>query len=78
MLVAVFIAKLAGVLTLLILGWLVFRIVRGGEPEGSAASSAGPRPDPMGRAIMRGFTLMLVIGVASAFAISIGEMVQAL
>ncbi len=78
MLAAVLIAKLAGILTLLILAWLVFRVVRGGEPEQPAAAPVGPQPDPMGRTIMRGFTLMLVIGVASAFAISIGEMVQAL
>jgi hypothetical protein len=79
MLFAVAAAKFAGIASLLILGWIVWRMVRGrGQDAAPAPEAAGPRPDPAGKLLMRGFTLMLILGVGSAFAISFGEVAQAL
>jgi hypothetical protein len=84
MLFAVTLAKVAGIATLLILGWIVIQAMRSRVEEveekdvGQAEPAAGPKPDRMGRLLMRGFTAMLIIGVGSAFAISFGEVLQAL
>ncbi len=75
--VAVAVAKAAGILTLLTLATIVIRIVRSDPDEQVDAVEHGG-PDLVGRSIMRGFTLMLIVGVSSAFAISIGVIVQAL
>ncbi|MDF2233395.1 hypothetical protein P2H44_12600 [Albimonas sp. CAU 1670] len=74
MLAAVAVAKIAGIATLLILAWFVVKIVRGGP----SAPAEGTAADPIGEMILRGFTWMLMIGVAAAFAISIGEVIDAL
>ena len=77
MLAAVAIAKIAGISTLLILVWFVMKIVRS-APSEPAPSAEGPVADPIGEMILRGFTWMLMIGVAAAFAISVGEVLDAL
>ncbi|MDF2233191.1 hypothetical protein P2H44_11570 [Albimonas sp. CAU 1670] len=77
MLAAVAIAKIAGISTLLILAWFVVKIVRS-APSEPAPEAEGPVADPIGAMILRGFTWMLMIGVAAAFAISFGEVLDAL
>jgi len=77
MLAAVAVAKIAGIATLLILAWFVIKIVRG-APADPSAPAEGPVPDRIGEAILRGFTWMLIIGVGAAFAISLGEVLEAL
>ncbi|MAS44450.1 MAG: hypothetical protein CML46_10975 [Rhodobacteraceae bacterium] len=77
MLAAVAVAKIAGISTLLILAWFVVKIVRG-APADPSAPAEGPAPAPIGEMILRGFTWMLMIGVAAAFAISFGEVLDAL
>ncbi|WP_339947469.1 hypothetical protein [uncultured Albimonas sp.] len=77
MLAAVFLAKIAGLATLLILAWFVVKIVRGG-PADPAAPDEGSVSDPIGATILRGFTWMLTIGVGAAFAISFVEVLDAL
>ena len=49
-----------------------------GAPADPSAPAEGPAPAPIGEMILRGFTWMLMIGVAAAFAISFGEVLDAL
>ncbi len=74
MLAAVFLIKIAGIVSLLLVGWLAWQAARGrtGAPEGET-----PR-DLLGPAVLKGLTVMLMIGVGSVMAISVAEIVQAI
>ncbi len=74
MLAAVTLVKIAGILSLLIVGWVAWRAVRGRiqAPEGE------PRPDTLGPVMLKALTAMLMLGVGSVMAISVAEIVQAL
>lgn len=75
MLCAVTLVKVAGILSLLILGWVAVTAARARR---EAEPGEGPKRDRLGETLLRGFTLMLALGVGSVFAISFGEVLQAL
>lgn len=69
----VLIVKAAAVASLAILAWAAFAGRRGDEAKALEADDLAPR-DLVGARVLKGFTAMLMVGVAAMFAITVMDM----
>lgn len=64
------IVKIAGIATLVILGWLAWSF-RGEDGREAPADGPSDEKDPQGARVMRAFTAMLILGALAMLAISV-------